>query len=227
MAKATRLLDRARKFIQRMRDTAQKRDDDLDAIDIAGRTQDWVNERRAQIRMTALEQLTSLYDEARNTLDEAEAAAAAELAGSPDTAAEIRRSRSTDRVVRMLEGNQPVEVAGVLAGAGDVDGLRALREELPTYLQRTMNPASWRDAATRTRTIASQQLMVDRALRELLVGSQRDAIDAALSVDAVRRQLHATWVMLTQPNRGFEAAVQLQYAKADDFAAESATTSRS
>lgn len=132
-------------------------------------------------------------------LTRAEQLASAALSGSPtDAALEQRKQRAGARVVRLLDaGKSPSEIAELLASTGDVDGYRALRDEIPAWVTAQV-PAG--RASEKTAHIAQHLLAVDQAMVPALTGDLARAARVRLGVDEQRARLTAAQQYAIKPN---------------------------
>jgi hypothetical protein len=126
---------------------------------------------------------------ARGLLQSAFEMATQRLSGPADEATELRKARAGTRVSRLLDGGMsPLAAAEVLAEAADLAGLRALREEIPSWVAATLSPT---DQSRRREHTDAALLGVDRAMRPLLTGAEAAAVDVRLRVDDERARLDA------------------------------------
>jgi hypothetical protein len=139
------------------------------------------------IRNPALAAYREGRGEIETLLTDADSTAHSVLGGDPnDTALESRKARAAIRVARLIDGGTPViSAAEVFAEAGDLDALRALRDEIPSAIAAV--PAADRlGNHVRTQQVREITLSVDRMMAPLLPGVEgqvarmRDNIDTAL-----------------------------------------------
>lgn len=138
-----------------------------------------------------------------------------EAPGDPDT--EARKARAGTRVGRLIDGGvAAVEAAAILADAGDVDGLRALRDEIPSLVRVTLGDGG---EGTRKNVTESTLLSVDRAMAPLLTGADAAAAEVRVQVDNERARLDATseyaFAMERQGRPTPASLITLAYANSD------------
>lgn len=128
--------------------------------------------------------------DAQRRMDEAKTMAMRRLSapGDPDT--ETRKSRAAVRVSRVIDGGMSVGVAAeMFAEAGDLDALRALRDEVPSWVAVTLSKD---DMYRRPQVTEETLLAVDRHMAPLLTGDDAAAAQVRLAVDDEAARLRAT-----------------------------------
>jgi hypothetical protein len=120
-------------------------------------SQDYKREAVAEAR----QQLTGYHQDVRQAtlvaLDRAHQLATQRLEAPVDAETEARKARAATRVGRLLDsGLSAVEAAAALAETGDVDALRALRDEVPSLVRVTIKDAA--DAPARKAATANTLL---------------------------------------------------------------------
>lgn len=172
---------------------AMTRLDDLDALlrstqtDIVSTQQSdelSVEEKTRRIREARdalIAQARTDRTEVKRILDEADDEARDALSGDvTDTALEARKARATPRVSRLLDAGKPLkDVAQVFVDSEDLDALRALRDEVPSYVAAVgdLNRDA-RNDKTKRLTLALDQLM-----RPLLPAEEQLVVDVRLNVE--------------------------------------------
>jgi hypothetical protein len=114
------------------------------------------------------------------------------------------------RVSRLIDGGVSAPAAAeTFAELGDLDALRALRDEVPSLLVSTL-PAS--EQGRRRELIDAMLLEIDRRMAPLLKGDDAAAVRVRLSVAAERNRLDAVTTNAMNPS-GI-SRLQLAYASA-------------
>ncbi len=126
---------------------------------------------------------------AAGALDAAERAAGQYLSQPGDEATEIRKGRAAIRVSRLIDGGKSAEVAAeMFAEDGDVDALRALRDEVPSWVTQTLPPS---ERHNRRIVIDRTLLSIDRLMAPLLTGKAAAAANVRIKVADERNRLDA------------------------------------
>lgn len=149
-------------------------------------------------------------------LTRADAFASKALSGDPgDALLESRKARAASRVGRLLDSGATVlGAAQVLADAGDLDGLRALRDEVPAVVGSAMK-AGGDQQGVQSRQQKTRDLLValDQIMAPLLTGDEQAAAQLRGNVDAARAWLDALATYATERGGG-TPRVTLAYARA-------------
>jgi hypothetical protein len=87
--------------------------------------------------------------------------------------------------------------ATTFAELGDIDALRALRDEVPSLVMSTLPPSEY---GRRHELIDAMLLEVDRRMAPLLEGEDAAAVRVRLSVDAERTRLDAVTTNALKPS---------------------------
>jgi hypothetical protein len=151
-------------------------------------------------------------EEVLGALQEAHERATRRLAEPADEATETRKARAAMPVSRLIDsGVGPQEAAEILAETGDVDGVLALRDEVPSWVRTTL-PES--EQVCRTRYTEAALLGVDRVLAPLVTGDYAEAIAVRLEVDRehVRLEAATDHALHESPS----STLRLAYANADE-----------
>ncbi len=152
-------------------------------------TPEYRDQLTKQQRQEFTQALSDALLETRGLLQSAYDTATQRLTGPADEATELRKARAGTRVSRLLDGGMsPLAAAEVLAESNDLAGLRALREEVPSWVAATL--PSVQQSARREHTDAAL-LAVDKQMRPLLTGADAAAVDVRLRVDDERARLDA------------------------------------
>ncbi len=148
----------------------------------------YTGELVAELEAELHELVRTTRDSVTKVLTAVERKADVELRGDPtDAALEARKARAAHRVARLLDGGRsPVEAAEVFAASGDLDGLRALRDEVPAFAAVAGDTFTNAQRAVLTRDLT---LQVDRRMAPLLPPAEAKAVDVRLGVDAARYRL--------------------------------------
>jgi hypothetical protein len=150
-----------------------------------------LDERRRELaaaaRKTAGEELAAIERDARAAQEAITDFAADQAAATGDSTTQLleetRAARAWHRARTLLDSGR--SVPSVVAGA-DVDTLRALRAELPTYLAAQTTPPTGIEASLAEDFDPAPVLRtIDRALSEKLPGDQGHALRYRLGMDEV------------------------------------------
>jgi hypothetical protein len=155
-------------------------------------SRDYTAEAKQRRMAPLLERKAELQQElaaARDQLDRAERDAARQLrdAGATDLAQQTRTSRAAQRVGQLLESLPATDAAKALALDEDVDGLRALREALPSHMA-----VQGKRAGYERQDIERVQQYVDEVTLPLVTGTEQNALLARTQLAAERARLDAT-----------------------------------
>lgn len=143
--------------------------------------------RSAEQRFT--EQHVAARGSAMKALEAAEQAASTYLTQPGDEATENRKARAASRVMRLIDGGTPILVAAeMFAEQRDVDALRALRDEVPSWVTQQL-PALAQNS--RRAQIEDKILAVDRLMAPLLTGEAAVAAEVRVKVADQRARLQA------------------------------------
>ena len=183
---ASRTLATARQRIDQLAAQAQEHHETLAAIKADPTLHP---DYKAQLRTEERERFNQVHREAvlgtKRDLEAAQQLALQRLStvGEPDP-------RAAARVSRLIDGGMaPLLAAEVLADAGDVAGLRELRDQLPSLVTLTLPTTEQR---RRPQVIEQALLAVDRRMAPLLSGDDSAAAQVRLNVDRERARLDAT-----------------------------------
>ncbi len=152
------------------------------------RTPEWRQSKAREIGEKMANHVQGQADSIRDRLAHADARAAVALVGEQnDSLMESRKTRAGTRVSRLLAADKGLlEAAEVFASSGDLDALRALRDEIPSHVaagMRTSNPDA---LAGQVHDIT---LSFDQVMRPLLSEREQYAVDVRDSVDMTRQWL--------------------------------------
>lgn len=153
------------------------------------RTLEWRQSKAREIGEKMANHVQGQADSIRDRLAHADARAAVALAGEQnDPLMESRKTRAgTTRVSRLLAADKGLlEAAEVFASSGDLDALRALRDELPSHVAAGMQTSNPDALASQVHDIT---LSFDQAMRPLLSEREQYAVDMRDSVDMTRQWL--------------------------------------
>lgn len=152
-------------------------------------TEDYRRQAMNQERATFGEHLRTSREAITTALETAESAATRHLAAPADEATETRKARAAMRVSRVIDsGTSALDAAQLFVEQGDVDALRALRDEVPSWLAATL-PRS--EQSMRKGHIDRTLLELDRMMAPLLDGPAADAVQVRLTAAAQRDRLDA------------------------------------
>lgn len=142
-----------------------------------------------------LQKLRTVPAAIEERLERADRGASLALSGNTESdQLEMRKQRAGSRVVRLLAAGQtPGQVAQLLADTNDIDGYRALRDEIPAHIATLDLEVNKRAEA------AAQLLEVDRAMAPVLVGGMAQAARVRLEVDGQRARLNAVTIFAVEP----------------------------
>ena len=114
--------------------------------------------------------------------------AAAKLLSRPGNSAdETRKARAQARVSRLIDaGTSALDAADVFTEQGDIDALRALREDVPSWVVATLPRA---EQQNRQQAIDATLLELDRRMAPLLTGDEAAAVRVRLSIAQERARL--------------------------------------
>jgi len=123
----------------------------------------------ATVRETTIARYRSDRDEITKLLEVADREANTAIVGDPtDTGMEGRKSRAGTRVARLINGGMTVtSAAEVFTEAGDLDALRALRDEIPSVVA-SVDPQDRLGARVRSQRIREVTITVDAMMAPLL-----------------------------------------------------------
>jgi hypothetical protein len=143
----------------------------------------------AEARAAFAEAHRDARDSALVALDTAAQAAARRLSSPADDATETRKARAAMRVSRLIDGGQSAMLAATtFAELGDIDALRALRDEVPSLVMSTLPPS---EHGRRHELIDAMLLEVDRRMAPLVSGDDAAAVRVRLTVADERTRLDA------------------------------------
>jgi hypothetical protein len=191
MSEASKALEGARRAIDELGAAAEAHHQRLAEIkDDRTLSREYKSELSAQERATFEGVYRTAYLKANGHIEQASRLAAQRLAGPGDSDTETRKSRAAIRVLRMIDsGMPPLVAAEVLAEANDVDALRVLRDEIPSWAATTIGTT---DAVRRRHVINDTLLGIDRAMAPMLTGDDAAAVSVRLDVDNEAARLKAT-----------------------------------
>lgn len=163
----------------------------------------------SQERQTFNAALEQVVRETRRRVDEAKTQASRRLSAPGDADTETRKARAAVRVSRLIDGGRGVaEAAELFAEAGDLDALRALRDEVPSWVAATQ-PTS--EMYLRSQRTEQTLLQVDRVMAPLLSGEDAAAAQVRIeTADDVLTRLTATFEHAV--NNTPDSRVKLAYA---------------
>ena len=145
---------------------------------------------------------------AQDALAAAEEQAERHLSGPADEATETRKARAAMRVSRLIDsGTAPLDAAEMFAERRDLDALRALRDEVPSWVVATLPPS---EQPHRQKVIASTLLALDQRMQPLLSGADADAVRVRLAVESERARLAAVNEHASRPTASSQ--IRLAYA---------------
>jgi hypothetical protein len=141
-----------------------------------------------ELRETVLANYRESRGEIETLLREADAAADKALRGDPtDDALEARKNRAITRVSRLMQsGKAAASAAEIFAEAGDLDALRALRDEIPSIVA-AVDTGDRLGTRARGQQIHRLTLTIDTMMAPLLPRAEAEAarlrgnVDTALS----------------------------------------------
>jgi hypothetical protein len=152
------------------------------------RPAEYKHEKLAELRATVMERARQDRAAIEERLSTAEKRASAAMAGQQDDPVlETRKARAATRVNRLVDsGMATIEAAQVFAGAGDLDALRVLRDEIPSLVA-----ARTTEHDDRTKLVHEMSLALDEVMRPLLPEAEQFAVDVRLGIADTREQLGA------------------------------------
>lgn len=174
------------------------------------------SERLGKLRQELREHVRDERARIAEQLARADELASAVLSGDPaDALLESRKARAATRVGRLLDsGSTIIGAAEVLAGAGDLDGLRALRDEVPSVVA-SLAPQGGAQDGQQSRAKRTGELLValDQVMVPLLTGDEQAAARLRGNIDAAGAWLEALAVYAAERDGG-TPRVTLAYARA-------------
>ena len=143
------------------------------------RTPESKREKLKELRTGVIDEARASRDRIADLLKSAEARAAKGIAGQQDDPVlETRKARAAGRVNRLLDAGQGfTEAAQVFAESEDLDALRVLRDELPSYVAMKIKEPLDRPAKLRELSLA-----LDRAMHPLLPTTEQHAVEVRLGI---------------------------------------------
>lgn len=150
-------------------------------------TPERLKERVAELRGQATAVLREAGAKACEYFDTADQQAAQQLAAMPnDQATLTQRLLAQPRVERMLAAVGPAAAAETFSAHGDVEALRLLRQEIPSFVTERVE-----DRFERDHTIKTLQDSVERGMRPHVSADEAVAIDVRQDLATARGELQS------------------------------------
>ena len=148
------------------------------------RTPEWKQKQTTGVRDELRTRVQSDAESIRHRLQRAETRAKTALAGEQDDPQlEARKTRAITRVSRLLDsGTHLIAAAEVFAQAGDLDALRTLRDEVPSYAAAS-SAGKHLSPEEVTRNIEQLTMALDRLAKPLLPEREQYAVDVRSALD--------------------------------------------
>jgi hypothetical protein len=162
------------------------------------RTASFKQQKLTEMRETIAERVHADRGKIAARLERAERRAALALVGDQDDpVVETRKARAAGRVSRLLDSGQHIlEAAQLFADVGDLDALRTLRDELPSYVA-----ANSSEHADRKQLIHDMSISFDKVMRPLLSERDQFAVDVRVGVAATAGWLDQVLAYASQADR--------------------------
>lgn len=180
--------DRAIARITELDELRRKAPESIAAIRQTGLLSEQEKQRRIdELREETLAAYRTGSAEVRALLEEADNTAHRVLSGDPDdTALEARKSRAGSRVARLLDSGVPVaSAAEIFAEAGDVDAMRALRDEIPSIVG-SADPTDRLGARERAQHVRALTISLDSMMAPLLPEAEAHAARLRGNIDTAQ-----------------------------------------